>query len=348
MKVGDVGRLFKDAAKDFMDDSAPRLGASVAFYTIFSLSPLFIIVIGMLTLWLREADAARDTIVNQMAGVIGEKAAESLRTAVTRPDAESKSIWATAIAFITLVIGSTGIFMELQNALNRIWEVKAKAGQGIWGFIRNRLLSFAMVLVIGFLLLVSLILTAGISGVSKHFQGMMGGMEVVWQAINFALSFGVITLLFAFTFKYLPDVRMQWRYVWIGALFTSLLFAVGKMGLGWYLGRSTTSSIFGAAGSLVLLLLWVYYSSQILFFGAELTQVYTRMVGAKVTPSKHAEWLEEHELRKENPGPAQVSAGKVPAKVKAKEGVERAPSGAPGFALASVVAVIALFLGRRH
>lgn len=347
MKVGDIGRLFKDAAKDFMDDSAPRLGASVAFYTIFSLSPLFLILIGILTLWMGESAAARDELVAKMAGVVGPEAAETLRAAVTRPEAKEKSIWATAIATVTLIIGSTGIFMELQNALNRIWEVKAKTGQGVWGFIRNRLLSFAMVLVIGFLLLTALVVTAGLTAVSKHFQGMFGGMDVLWHVLSFVVSFGVITLLFAFMFKFLPDVRMGWRYVWIGAAFTSLLFALGKMGIAWYLGRATTASAFGAAGSLVVLLMWVYYSSQILFFGAELTQVYTRMVGAKVVPSKHAEWLEEHELRKESGGPAQKEAGKVPTKVRAREEIVP-PRPQPGFALAGLVALLALFIGRRH
>jgi membrane protein len=277
--------VVKTAGKDFMADSAPRLGASVAFYTIFSLSPLLLIILAIAQFYFHSADAARHQIVQQIAGLVGDKGADAIQSIISQPDSQRHGIIATVIAGFTLMLGSTAVFMELQQALNRIWEVEAKPGAGIWGFIKHRLLSFAMVLSIGFLLIVSLVLTAGVSAISKR---MSPNLEVVGQILNFVLSFGVITLLFALIFKYMPDVRMPWRDIWVGAALTSLLFAVGKLGLGIYLAKSTTANAFGAAGSLVIVLLWVYYSSQIMFFGCEVTQALAKLRGSKVVPTKHA------------------------------------------------------------
>jgi len=292
-------KMLKQAGKDFMADSAPRLGASVAFYTIFSISPLFLIVIAVVTFFFNNGDAARDQIAQQITSLVGEKGGETINAIINQPKSEKHGIISTIIAVVTLLLGSTGVFMELQAALNRVWEVEVKSGGGIWGFVKHRLFSFAMVLTIGFLLLVSLLLTAGISALGKYVGGYIPAFEAISQILNFVVSFGVITVLFAFIFKYMPDVRMPWKDVWVGAAITSLLFAVGKLGLGMYLAKSSTANAFGAAGSLVVILLWVYYSAQILFFGAEITQVYAKERGSKVVPTKHAKLKPDEEQRKE-------------------------------------------------
>jgi membrane protein len=183
-----------------------------------------------------------------------------------------------------------GVFVQLQDALNTIWEVKPKPGRGVWGFIRHRILSLAMVLVIGFLLLVSLLLSAGLAAAGRWMSGLMPGGEGLWHVINAGVSFVVIALLFTLMFKYLPDVKIAWSDVWIGGTITALLFTIGKFALGMYLGRSSVASAYGAAGSLVILLLWVYYSAQIFLFGAEFTQVYANRFGRKLEPAENAMW----------------------------------------------------------
>ena len=335
--------LVKEAGKDFMADSAPRLGASVAFYTIFSISPLFLIVIALVTFYFDSAEEARKVIGEQITSLVGEKGAETINSIINQPEKEKHGIVATIIAVVTLLLGSTGVFMELQQALNRIWEVEVKSGGGIWGFVKHRLLSFAMVLTIGFLLLVSLLLTAGLSAMGKYIGSYIPAFEAVSQVLNFVVSFGVITVLFAFIFKYMPDVRMPWKDVWMGAAITSLLFALGKLGLGMYLAKSTTANAFGAAGSLVVVLLWVYYSAQILFFGAEITQVYAKQRGSKVVPTKHAKLKAEEEQRKEpaTKGPKETKPKPAytpnyhPAPAMARKG---------GFVIPGLVLLLAVFL----
>jgi membrane protein len=239
--------------------------------------------------------------------------------------------------------------MELQAALNRVWEVEVKGGGGVWGFIKHRLLSFAMVLTIGFLLLVSLVLTAGISALGKYVGNYLPAFEAISQVLNFVVSFGVIAVLFAFIFKYMPDVRMPWKDVWVGAVITSLLFALGKLGLGMYLAKSTTADAFGAAGSLVVVLLWVYYSAQILFFGAEITQVYARQRGSKVVPTKHAKLKEPEDQRKE-PSTTEQGAKKPSKQPRLSPSAQPEPAMAktPGFMIPGLVLLLALFLPKNR
>ncbi|MDB6022547.1 MAG: Ribonuclease [Pedosphaera sp.] len=198
---------------------------------------------------------------------------------------------ASAIAIVTLLITATGVFMELQDALNLVWGVEENPGLGWRGFIKNRLLSFALIVGIGFLLLVSLLVSAGLEAAGKYFGGLLPGSVGSWRLVNTLVSFGVVTLLFALIFKVLPDVKITWRDVWIGAAITALLFTAGKFLIGMYLGRSTIVSAYGAAGSVVIVLLWVYYSAQILYFGAELTQAYACRFGQRIEPAKNAHWI---------------------------------------------------------
>ena len=196
-----------------------------------------------------------------------------------------------------LFIGASGVFAQLQSALNTVWNVRVKPGAGIWEFVRKRLLSFGMVLSIGFLLLVSLIISTVVSAISKLDVQFISNFTPAWQIINLLVSFSLITLLFAFIYKYLPDVKIGWKDVWVGAIITALLFILGKYLIGLYLGRSSLGSAYGAAGSLIVFLAWVFYSAQILLFGAELTQVYTRRYGSKIRPVRHAEMMNSYSDR---------------------------------------------------
>lgn len=289
LSVKRVGKIFMKAANHWSNDKAPVLGASLAFYTLFSLSPLLVVIISIAGLWFSGPNASHQ-IFNQIGGLIGPENAASLQKMLVQPQHQSHGIFAASAATVMLIFGAAGVFTQLQNALNQIWEVTQKPGQGIKGFIRHRLLSFAMVLGIGFLLLVSLVITAGMAAVGKYFGGHFGNLEWVWQILNNVVSFGVVALLFGLMFKYLPDVKVAWKDVWVGAFVTAFLFTLGKYFLGMYIGKSSLVSTYAAAGSLIVVLLWVYYSAQILFYGAELTQVFAYEAGRNVQPTSNAKW----------------------------------------------------------
>lgn len=282
VKVG--AQLFKQAFHAWMDSKAARMGASLAYYTIFAIAPLFLIAMSMAGFFFGQAAATRELYsqVNSLVGHDGGEVIQSLVAAAAhRPKA---GVWATVGALITLGTGATAVFVELQDALNTIWSVQRKPGRGVWFFIKDRLLSFAMVLGIGFLLLVSLILNAGLAALGTFAKGLLPEERLVLEVLNFVISLGVITLLFALIYKLLPDVEIAWGDVWVGAFVTALLFNLGKFLIGYYLGRSTMVSIYGAAGSFIIVLLWVYYSAQILFFGAEFTRVHAESRAQSAKP----------------------------------------------------------------
>lgn len=294
------GKLFgmlKETASDWMEDNALRLSAALAYYSIFSIAPLMVIAIAIAG-WVLGNEAAQGILNDQLKGLLGAQAANGVSEMVKNASKPSSSLVAGTVGAITLLMGASGVFGQLKDALNTIWEVKAKPGQGIMKFVRERILSFGMVLVIGFLLLLSLFLTTVLSGISKYVGSALPFSEALTAVIGFSVSFGVITVLFASIFKFLPDAKVKWRDVWIGAIATALLFEIGKILLGLYLGRESTASPYGAAASVVLLLLWVYYGSLILFFGAEFTQVYARTMGEKIEPNANAELVTE-EARKQ-------------------------------------------------
>jgi membrane protein len=294
MNLKDTFAILKKTASDWMEDQAPTLGAALAYYTVFSLAPLLIISIAIAGLIFGQ-EAAQGQIFEQLRGLLGEESGKAMEEMVQSAGAKPASgVVATIIGVVTLLFGASGVFGQLQTSLNTIWEVEPKPGRGIWGILRDRILSFGFILVIGFLLLVSLVLTAGIALVAQWFGGMFPGMEALAQILNFVLSIGLITLLFAMIFKFLPDAKIAWHDVWIGAFITAVLFTIGKFALGLYLGKSGVGSSYGAAGSLIVLLLWVYYSSQILFFGAEFTQVYANRFGERVAPGDNAVAVEKH------------------------------------------------------
>jgi membrane protein len=280
-------QLIKEAAADWSHDRAPRLGAALAYYTVFSLVPFLVVVIALIGLVFGE-EAAQSAILGQIAALVGEQSAAAIKDMIQRAEQPSTGVFATVIALATLLLGASGVFGQLQDALNTVWGVEPKEGRGVWGFIKDRFLSFVAVLGTGFLLLVSLILSSALAALGKWFSGLLPVPEAVLQLMNFALSFVVVTGLFALIFKVLPDAKVAWRDVWIGAGLTAALFTIGKFSLGLYLGKSNVASAYGAAGSLVLVLLWVYYSAQIMLYGAEFTQVYANRFGERIVPTPDA------------------------------------------------------------
>ena len=280
--------LFKQTASEWMEDDAPSLGAALAYYTVFSLAPLMTIAIAIAGFFLGK-EAAQGQIFDELRGLLGADGGKAVEEMVQSANAQpTAGIVATIISVIMLLFGASGVFGQLQASLNAIWGVKAKPGRGVLGLIKDRLLSFGFTLVVGFLLLVSLLLSAGMALMADWIGGLMPGSEALAYILNIVLSLSMITLLFATIFKFLPDAKIAWHDVWIGAFLTALLFTIGKFALGIYLGKSGVASSYGAAGSLIVLLLWVYYSSQILFFGAEFTQVYANQFGSRVAPADNA------------------------------------------------------------
>lgn len=284
--------LLKETFQEWNEDKAPRLAAALAYYTAFSLAPLLIVVISIAGL-IYGHDAVVGRLQYEIQGLVGAQAASAIQDMLANFSHPASGIIATVIGLITLLLGAAGVFGQLQDALDTIWEVAPKPGQGIMAIIRQRFISFTMVLGIGFLLLVSLVVSAGVTAVGTLIGDRIPQSAFLLQLVNFVISFGVIMLLFALIYKVLPDVTIGWRDVWMGAAVTALLFTIGKLLIGLYLGSSSVGSAYGAAGSFVILLLWIYYSAQILLFGAEFTQVYARTYGSRIVPSKNAIQLSE-------------------------------------------------------
>lgn len=298
MKINDLWGLLKKTFQEWSEDKAPRLAAALAYYTVFSLAPFLVVVIAIVGLWLGQ-QGAQDQILKQVQGLLGTEGGNAIRemiVGVTRP---RDSLLASLFGIALLLLGAGGLFGQLQEALNTIWEVAPRPGRGLWGMIKDRFLSFTMVLGIGFLLLVSLVLSAALTAAGVFLQGLFPGFEVLMQAASFILSFAVITLLFALIFKYLPDAEIAWKDVWLGAAVTSLLFSLGKLAIELYVKNSDFTSTYGVAASLVIILIWVYYAGQVLFFGAEFTQVYANTYGSKIVPDPDAVALTEKARRQQ-------------------------------------------------
>jgi membrane protein len=279
--------LLKDTFHKWNEDKVPRLGAALAYYSVFSIAPLLIIVIGVAGLIFGE-DAAREDVVSEIEGTVGKPVAVAIQQMLANSSGTGQSTGATIIGIVTLLFGAAGVFGQLQDALNTVWKVEPKPGRGIWGIVRDRFVPLTMVLGTGFLLLVSLVISAGLSALNTSLSHSLPGGAAWWQIVNLIVSFGVIVFLFALIYKYLPDAQIAWHDVWIGAILAALLITIGKFLLGWYLGQASTTSAFGAAGSLVVILLWVYYASQILLFGAEFTRAYASQFGSGLKPTANA------------------------------------------------------------
>jgi membrane protein len=294
---GNAFSLLKQTFQEWLQDKAPQLGAALAYYTVFSLAPLILVLLAIIGVIFRDDPAgAWHKITQQMSYFLDPSALQVVQDIAQKASQPGKSTIATTIGIALALFGASGVFGQLQDALNTIWGVKAKPTRGIWGFLRSRFLSFAMVAGICFLLLVSLAIEALLKGFSHYVQSVLPSGLVVALAVYLIFDFAVVVLLFAMIFKFLPDVKIQWRDVWIGAVMTAILFGIGKWLLGFYLGSGAAGSAYGAASSLITLLLWVYYSSQILLFGAEFTQVYAARAGRELKPSEYAVRVETKEI----------------------------------------------------
>lgn len=282
-KKASVWSLLSEAASRWVDDKCPRLGAALAYYTAFSLAPLLVIAVAVAG-FVFGREAATGHLYGQIENMVGKQGAGAVQAMVANSANLGSGIAATAVGLAVLLLGAIGLFGELQDSINSVWGVRPKPGRGWRGFLRDRLLSFSMVLGSAFLLLVSLVVSAILAPLA-NFLG---------HAAHMAVSFLVITLLFAMIFRYLPDALIAWRDVWLGAAITSLLFALGKTLIGLYLGRSAVGSTFGAAGSLAVLLIWLYYSAQIFLFGAELTRTFAERAGGGIVPAPYAEICSTH------------------------------------------------------
>src|SRR5437773_5237791 len=296
---GNVFGLLKQTFLEWLQDKAPQLGAALAYYTVFSLAPLILVLLSLVGVIFRHDPAgAWNKITQQMSYFLDPSAVQVVQSIAQKASQPGRSTIATIIGVALALFGASGVFGQLQDALNTIWGVKAKPGGGIWGFLRSRFLSFAMIGGICFLLLVSLTLESLLKGFSHYVQSVLPGGIVVAMTVYVIFDFAVVILLFAMIFKFLPDIKIQWRDVWLGAVITAILFGVGKWALGLYLGSGTAGSAYGAASSLITLLLWVYYSSQILLFGAEFTQVYADRAGGGVKPDEYAVRIETKETER--------------------------------------------------
>lgn len=284
----DLPGLLKESYQEWNNDDPWRQSAVVAYYAIFSLPALLIIVITIAGSFFGE-DAVQGQLSSEIGNAIGPDAAEEVETMISNAYQTQNSVLATIIGIATLVFGATGVFYQLQQSLNNVWEVTTDKDAGLKKLVKDRVSSFGIVLVIGFLLLISLMLTTTLSILSDFIkENLPDYLLYVFYVANIIISFGIITMLFAMIYKILPDVDIEWRTVWVGAIVTAILFIIGKYALSFYFSKANPASAYGAAGSLILILLWTSYSCLILFFGAEFTQVYARKYGHSIKPSAHA------------------------------------------------------------
>ena len=281
--------LLRQTFTEWLEDQAPQLGAALAYYTVFSLAPLVLLLLAVVGFLFHDDPAGTwKKLTDQMSYFLDQSAVEVVRNIAEKASESNKSSLASVIGILLALFGASGVFGQLQNALNTIWGVKAKPRLGIAAFIRARFLSFAMVAGVCFLLLVSLVIESLLKSFSAYLQAMFPGGIVIAVVVYLIFDFVVVVLLFASIYKFLPDVKIHWHDVWIGAVMTAILFAIGKWALGLYLGSGTAASAYGAASSLITLLLWIYYSSQILLFVAEFTQVYAARAGRACVPDEYA------------------------------------------------------------
>ncbi|HEY0678330.1 MAG TPA: YihY/virulence factor BrkB family protein [Chitinophagaceae bacterium] len=294
-----VWQLIKEAGIGFSDDKVMKLSGSLAYFTIFSIGPMIIIIIFLADIfWGREA--IEGSIYGQMKGFIGPDAALQIQDIIKNASISGQGNFTAIIGIITLLVGATGVFAEIQDSINTIWGLKPKPKKGWVKMLLNRLLSFSVVVSLGFLLLVSLIINAIIEALINRLMSVFpDGAVVVGYIVNILITFGVTTLLFGIIFMVLPDAKIKWKDVLIGAMATTVLFMLGKFAITFYIGRSNIGSTYGAAGSLVVVLLWVYYSSVILYFGAEFTKAYASSYGSKIHPNNYAVWIKQIEVEEE-------------------------------------------------
>lgn len=284
--------LLRDAVLACVHGDMVSQGAALSYYTFFAVAPLFVIVLAIAGLCFGD-EAAKRELFGQLDQLLGTSGGQAIQALVAAAGRRHAGVFAAGLAFCTLAVAATGVFVQLQTSLNKVWKVRLAPGHEFKNFIRHRLLSFAMIVGVGFLLLVSLVVSAGLSALGHFMGNLFSGKEILLEVLNFILSLAIIATLFAMIFKFLPDVRIAWRSVWLGGVFTAVLFNMGKFLLGLYIGHSTLASVYGAVGSLVVMLLWVYYSAQILLFGAQFTRLWAERFGPPPTPAQGATFISE-------------------------------------------------------
>jgi membrane protein len=275
------------SAKSFYDNDALQLAAAIAYYSLLSMAPLLLVVIAIAGVFFADG-VVQAQLIDQMRSLVGAEGAELAETVIANTQSQEQSRWSLLIGTGLTLFGATTVFAQLQTALNRVWHVEAEPSSAVWAFVKHRLLSFALVLSLGFLLMVSLVISAVLAALHEYLSAAASGEAVIWEILNMAVSFGLATLLIALMFKYLPDAEIEWRDTWLGAFITALLFIVGKAAIGLYLGQASVASSFGAAGSVVVFMIWVYYASLIVLFGAEITHAVAEHRGAHTPPLDHA------------------------------------------------------------
>ena len=295
-KIVFLYHFIKQVMVEFIDDNVLKYSASLAYYTVFSLAPMLIIIISICgALFGREA--IQGQIYGEIKDLVGSSAALQIQENIKNIHLTKSSPVATIFSAIVLIIGGTGIFGEIQDSLNKIWGLKVKTKKTWWKLILNRLLSFSLIISLGFVFIVSLVLNALIAIIGDRLNNLLSGVGKIFiPIIDNVLSFGITTLLFAIIFKVLPDAKIKWKDVSIGAVITAILFTLGKLGIGLYLGKSNMATIYGAAGSVIIIMLWAYYSSVILYLGAEFTKVYANEHGTKIQPSEYSVWVKIEEI----------------------------------------------------
>jgi membrane protein len=314
-----VWSALKKAFSGFSEDKLTKLSASLAYYTVFSLGPLLIVIIFLCGIFLGR-EAVEGTVYTQIKGFIGADAAAQVQEIIKNASISGKGGLAATIGVITLLIGATTVFGEIQDSINGIWGLKPKPKAGWFKLVKDRLLSFGLIASLGFLLLVSLGATALVEALGKRLEAAFPNVTViVFYIVNLLLTMSVTTILFAAIFKILPDAKIKWKDIWPGAIATSVLFLIGKFAISFYISKSNVGSTYGAAGSLVILLVWVYYSSIILYFGAEFTKSYALQKGARIVPTEYAEWDKEPPVAGAKPkpghGPAPQQKTEIPVHV---------------------------------
>ncbi len=300
-KIKSAYHYIKQVFTEFIEDDILKYSASLAYYTIFSIAPVLIVIISIC-----GAIFGKQAIQNQLYGqineLVGTKAAIQIQDTIANIHLTGNNIFATIVGIIILLVGATGIFGEVQDSLNKIWGLRIKARKTWWKLIINRLLSFSIIICIGFVMMVSLVLNALISAFGNFLSRYFSEFSVIFlQITDSVLTFIITTFLFSLMFKILPDAKIKWKDVFIGGLITSVFFTVGKLGIGYYLGSSSISTVYGAAGSVMIIMVWVYYSSIILYLGAEFTKVYAKLYGGKIVPNEYAVWIKTEETQVANP-----------------------------------------------
>lgn len=291
-----TGKILVDTIKRFIEDKGFKLSASLAYYTIFSMGPLLLLAMSLASIFFGQ-EAIEGRIFQELKGLLGPSGAEQVETIIKNIKISGKTNFALIVSIITLVVGATTVFVEIQDSINQIWELKAKPKKGWLAFLKNRLISFSLIISIGFLMIVTLLVNGAVDAAMELLRRYFTeGTEVLLIIANLAVTFVIIVVLFGIIFKFLPDASLKWKHVRTGAIFTALLFIAGRYLIGLYIRQSATASTYGAAGSIVVILLWVYFSAVILYIGAEFTQVYTESKGERIPPAGYAVHVQQQEV----------------------------------------------------